>query len=506
MAFVAALRTPAFGCSDVELVRWENQGGRWSYLQLGDGDEPRVMGAAVALRTLHDGRHEMSVPRLIQEVIASRMLDAAAFDDWRPQETRRRYRFVMDQARALARSGRTTLHEAVDYLEMLSRDPAYESSATDVADEAAVRVMTIHAAKGLEFPIAVLTGLGRKRGNSGRSIAANHATGTVGLSPAKGFATPGWEECAAREKLMDEQERVRMLYVAMTRTRDHLVVSLYRSRDGEPTQAAQMEDRLRAVEGVDELDTSWPAPASEEPVAMVVEPSVVAHRNEEAAWVRRRAAMIEDLGAIRANTATGVAHTDKEELPPERSDDVTGSRRGRAATSLGRAVHAVLQVVDLATGDGLDSLARVQAAAEGILEQAERVAELARAALASDAVRRAASLHHWREVPVGAPVEGVVLEGFVDLLYEETDGRLVVLDYKTDAVSSADLDERTERYRLQGGVYALLIGQVTGREVARIEFVFAGAGETRTVTDVAAAVGEASAAVRVSRGTGQTPT
>jgi len=84
----------------------------------------------------------------------------------------------------------------------------------------------------------------------------------------------------------------------------------------------------------------------------------------------------------------------------------------------------------------------------------------------------------------------VLLEGFVDLLYELPDGRLVVVDYKTDSVSGAEVDRRMERYRLQGGVYGLLVAEVTRREVARIEFVFATAGEVRTVTDVGAVVGE----------------
>jgi ATP-dependent helicase/nuclease subunit A len=495
VAFVAALRTPAFGCSDVELVRWKDQRGRWSYLQPGDGAEARVRDGVTALRDLHERRQAMSVPRLIQEVIASRLMRAAAYDDWRPRETQRRYRFVSDQARALAESGRTTLHEAVDYLERLSHDPTYDSVATDTADEKAVRVMTIHAAKGLEFPIVLLTGLGRKPRDRGRPIAVDHATGTVGLQPAKGFATPGWEDLEAREKLMEEQERVRLLYVAMTRPRDHLVISLYRAQKGESTQAAQLEQRLRAVVAVEVLDTSWTAPAEEEPVAAVVQPSIEEHRDSEETWLRRRAAVIAELGSIRTLTATGVAHADEDELPPERSGDVAASRRGRAATSLGRAVHAVLQVVDLATGDGLKELARAQAAAEGIPAQAERVAELAHAALASEAIQRAASLRHWREVPVGAPVEGVILEGFIDLLYEDPDGRLVVLDYKTDAVKGAHLEERAARYRLQGGVYALLIGQVTGREVARIEFVFAHAGETRTVADVAVAAAEVRTAI-----------
>ena len=62
-------------------------------------------------------------------------------------------------------------------------------------------------------------------------------------------------------------------------------------------------------------------------------------------------------------------------------------------------------------------------------------------------------------------------------------------------VAAGGVDARFDRYRLQGGVYALLTGQATGREVARIEFVFAAAGETRTITDVAGVVAEVRAAL-----------
>jgi ATP-dependent helicase/nuclease subunit A len=204
-----------------------------------------------------------------------------------------------------------------------------------------------------------------------------------------------------------------------------------------------------------------------------------------------------NLGELRAQTATGIAHADSEAgAPPELGSDVASSRRGRAATSLGRAVHAVLQVVDLSTGAGIDALARAHAAAEGIAGSAQEVATLARAACRSEVVRRAAGGRHWREVPLGAAVDGVILEGFVDLLYELADGRLVVVDHKTDAVRGAAIDARMEQYRLQGGVYALLVAETTGREVARIEFMFAAAGETRTVTDVAGVVAEVRAALR----------
>jgi ATP-dependent helicase/nuclease subunit A len=429
---------------------------------------------------------------LIDEVLARRLLRASAFDDWRPREAHRRYRFVADQARELARSGRSTLHDTVDHLARLAQNLTYDSVATEEStDEHSIRVMTIHAAKGLEFPIVIVTGLGRKPLARPPVIVPDHISGSVELRLGD-FTTAGWEAVDAREKSMEAAERVRLLYVALTRARDHLVVGLFRATTrGDETDAGRLDPRLRACDGVDALEEEWEAAAPGRGAGEVDSTTAEEHLGAEEAWVARRAGLLSQLGVLRTQTATGLAHTDDEAgLSDEAGEDIAASRRGRAATSRGRAVHAVLQVIDLATGAGLDDLARAQADAEGIPEQAPEVATLVRAACDSEPVRRAAALRHWREVPVGARVEGVVLEGFVDLLYELPDGRLVIVDYKTDAVHGAEVDRRMERYRLQGGVYALLVAEVTGWEVARVEFVFAAAGEVRAVTDVGPVVGE----------------
>jgi ATP-dependent helicase/nuclease subunit A len=77
----------------------------------------------------------------------------------------------------------------------------------------------------------------------------------------------------------------------------------------------------------------------------------------------------------------------------------------------------------------------------------------------------------WREVPVAADVDGTVLEGFVDLLIEADDG-LVVVDYKTDHVSEADVDEALRRYAVQGAAYAVALEAALARPVTRCVFVF----------------------------------
>jgi RecB family exonuclease len=165
------------------------------------------------------------------------------------------------------------------------------------------------------------------------------------------------------------------------------------------------------------------------------------------------------------------------ELPPW--------NKGRYGTAVGRAVHGVLQSVDLATGAGLAEAVAAQVLAEGVAEHADVVAALARSALSSDVVRRAASRPHWRETYVGTVVGDRVLEGFIDLVYEDDDG-LVIVDYKTDTVPLAALDRRVAYYRPQVAAYVAGLAAATGRPVARAVLLFlspSGAAE-RTVDDI----------------------
>ncbi len=62
------------------------------------------------------------------------------------------------------------------------------------------------------------------------------------------------------------------------------------------------------------------------------------------------------------------------------------------------------------------------------------------------------------------PLEGITLEGYVDLVFRDDDG-LVVVDYKTDAVDPATRAERVVGYRIQAAAYALAIGEATGEAV-----------------------------------------
>ena len=140
-------------------------------------------------------------------------------------------------------------------------------------------------------------------------------------------------------------------------------------------------------------------------------------------------------------------------------------------------MHSVLQSVDLASGDGLDEISQAQAAAEGLPDHWKDVAALARTAMNSDVVKQAVSTGRYRrEVYVGAPEGSVIIEGFIDLVFETEEG-LIFFNYKTDGIETAEKISRSmERYKLQGGTYALALEQATGKQVIKVIFLFLNTG------------------------------
>jgi ATP-dependent helicase/nuclease subunit A len=78
-------------------------------------------------------------------------------------------------------------------------------------------------------------------------------------------------------------------------------------------------------------------------------------------------------------------------------------------------------------------------------------------------------------VSFAAECDGVILEGFADLIIETADG-IEIVDWKTDDIPAAAVRERLRQYELQAGLYVLGIESATGRPVTRVTYVFARAG------------------------------
>ncbi|MBB1025778.1 PD-(D/E)XK nuclease family protein, partial [Dietzia sp. DQ12-76] len=116
-------------------------------------------------------------------------------------------------------------------------------------------------------------------------------------------------------------------------------------------------------------------------------------------------------------------------------------------------------------------------------EAVEEMVAVARTALTSDPVRRAAGRPHWAELPVAGSLAttngtSVAVDGVVDLVVDHPDGSLSVIDYKTDvAVTCATVDD----YLLQLCAYAELLRATTGRTVSRVELVFCRGGRATVI-------------------------
>ncbi len=526
ISIVAALRSPAFACSDVHLLEYYESGGRFDYLRTGrrgDAAKGPVADSLAVLREYHERSLWTPISALADQFVRERPLMKAAVAYPRTREQWRRYRFVIDRARAFADAGGNSLRAFIEWVETQMDEKARVTEIpVPESDEDSVRVMTVHGSKGLEFPIVILTGIsgGGASARLGsvlfdRERGPNECGVEVRVGPKGSYhQTAGYDDLAAYERALNADEEIRLLYVAATRSKDHLVISMFRNTGKHPANdiARILEPDEPVNEGSDakgdiqtDADGSlWkPAPklsqAALEPAANTESVDPAEHSIEARDdWTARRERMIAER-----SLPFSVAATRLKQVADQESEDEDGGkpdpdaadepwRRGRAGTSVGRAVHAVLQTVDLKTGAGIDDTARAQAVAEGIPRRESDIARLTRVAVHSDIVRRAVeSGRYWREVPVGVPVGDGALEGFIDLLFETPSGGLVIVDYKTDTLREDQTAAAAERYRPQASAYALAVSRATNKPVEEVVFLFLEPKGEESFTDIEALTDEA---------------
>ncbi len=482
LALVESLRSPLYGCSDVELWEWRHGGGTWHLW----ADPPEALrGHPVAdalshVRSVAERVRTMAVADLLASVADERRLFDLALAGPDARDVWRRLRYVIEHARAWADAGGHGLRRYLHWARLQASESRVADTILPEHDHDAVRVMTIHAAKGLEFPITIVAGLTTKPRRAATS-------GVVWANDTWMLAGRGDDGVFVAHQPIDEQmsdaERRRLLYVACTRAVEHLVVSLHRGAptrnnaeytDWGPLTSAELlwaagagAPSAGARSGEVRLRT-LPAPApGDHPLPWADLDEWQRERDHVFSVASRRTGIAatrlsEELADTSTRTAVDDAGLDKQpvnvELPPW--------QRGRYGTSIGRAVHGVLQFCDLDTGDDIDNLARAQCAAEGVIGLESQVAALAKSALAAPIVRCVVDgAAHWRELFVAAPIGDRVLEGYVDLLVRTPQG-LVIVDYKTDQWSGpVQSAERLGRYRLQLAAYGAALTTAIGEPI-----------------------------------------
>jgi len=385
----------------------------------------------------------------------------------------------------------------LDYLDLRELHATNEQEATLDGELGAVRVMSIHASKGLEFPVVVVAGL-----SSGPGVPPI-AVSRVGGFPLLGMRLPaederpseptmGWRRVSDAERGSREAEDKRLLYVACTRAREGLTVVARTRPDREAD--ASIVGALRRALGVGEADALLvrggstdraerritlvtPAPEtgpagdefprgerSREAAGLPQDATPLTHAalSADAAPLPERSGQ-RGVPASPVQVPSSVSYTGLAmyESCPYRYFLVRVARllsppvRGGDALAFGSAVHAVLEHCRTATDDLTPWFARAAIAAALTPEARRRLERAVRAYLAMPVAAEVFGASRvMREAPIAVPVGGSVLEGAIDVLAWTADGGALVVDYKTGASALSD-EDATERYRLQGMSYAL---------------------------------------------------
>jgi ATP-dependent exoDNAse (exonuclease V) beta subunit len=455
----------------------------------------------------------LSLERLCEQVLAEHDYDLAVLAQW---DGRRRYANLRKLAR-LARSYEELRGPDVEGFVRFVRDQEavggreLEAVAEEEGGDA-VRLLTIHAAKGLEFKVVVVADAGRDKAPPPSDEILALSDGRFGFRVADPITSErrgAYEYEAVKEarKAEERAERLRLYYVAMTRAIDRLIISGSidpRRTADESTPIGWVLGRLDArqqidgarddpveleLEGArvivrvdrysDEPDTSVPEPAADEgqlelfdealegslPALAPALPPLVPVPSPPLHRVRRLS-----FSALALFERCSYRYYAERVIGMRPSDSRVGVRGagGLAATEIGDAVHRLLELVDLKEPQAPeDAVALVRSWYPNVSdEELVRIAGFVDSYCASEVARRIGTLPGARpERPFVFEHDGVLLHGRLDVL--QLDGRrALVLDYKTNSLEEGTPEEIVEHdYRLQRLVYALACFRAGAEEV-----------------------------------------
>ncbi len=461
----------------------------------------------------------LSLERLCERIVAEHDYDLAVLAQW---DGKRRYANLRKLAR-LARSYEELRgRDSEGFVRFVHQQEAVGARELEaVAEEegtGAVRLLTIHAAKGLEFKVVIVADAGRDRPAPAADEILALSDGRFGFKVADPYTSKrrgafAYDEVRAAREVEDRAERLRLYYVAMTRAIDRLIVS--GALDPDQADETPIGWVLRRVDPGDDLARAAEAPVELErgdarlvlrverhDPALVADPAPV---EPEAPAEPAQLSLFEAEGDGAIPAAPVLPALEPLPAPPlydvrslsysaialyERcsyrffAERVAGMRErrpaaapgggdgGLLATELGDAVHRLLEHVDPARPGMPDvEIARTwyPAATD---DEIERIRALVEAYCDSELAARVAGLVGVKaERSFAFEHDGVLFHGFLDL-YHSAAGRSLVVDYKTNALGELTPAEVVEHeYRVQRLVYALACLRA-GAEEVEIAYAF----------------------------------
>ncbi len=445
IGMAAVLRSPFVAASDEALLRLKglgNLGGAVEALT----PETLVSFAPQDAEKLARFHNQLARWRATRDSVAiDRLLQRAMDECGYHSPAGRRGAANIDKFLAQARvaGARQTLAEFVEEIEILRESRPREPDAPPEDSANAVKIMTVHAAKGLEFPVVFLAAMHK---------GIDATPGSISFSPRIGLGVR-WHHPLCRDdkddafqhairqelKQREKEEGNRLLYVAMTRAEEHLVLSY--STNGKKPQnwAAVVAERLPVRSVTEPPQRPAPSARVEAAVSAQLLPRPILTEQYDSQATVTSISMFADCPR-RYYLSRYLGFDSGAGLQPAAASQAAPS----PADQFGTQVHALL------------AGAAIKCADPEALKLADqfRKSPLGRRAAAASTIER--------EFDFLMEVESLVLRGQIDLWFEDQ-GKTVLVDYKTDWVSSVQAPARAEQYGLQLRLYALALERLNGR-------------------------------------------
>ena len=449
LALAGLLRSPFVRASEETLLRLQFGGGLARCLagepleEIAEPEWERLLWLRELVAQFRRERDTVS-----PDALALRALDESGYLADLPAFAQRNLEKFLGLLRGLWWRNRRPLAEILDQIaELRDAEALGEAAPAEAAN--AVRLMTIHAAKGLEFPIVFLAGLDQQgRDDLGPvAFSRSHGLGVKWRHPRSGkdLPDPSFARMEAELKHKLAAEGMRLFYVAMTRAQDHLVLSY---ADAERGRASEWSKRVHELVDLDRapgaLDEIRPLGASGPRVRVLV-----VDRAPENTFPPPALAEPETVETVLAPTVDG--QHDSAAAVTEIGEFVYCPRKYWLGTLVPPSPAPAARA-------GIGTLVHRLLAGEAV-EDAE-AHELARRFHDSELGRRLGNAARAeREFDFAFELEQMILRGQIDLWFEEG-GETVLVDHKSDREVDGP---RREAYFLQVQLYALALERFRGR-------------------------------------------
>ena len=510
-----------------------------------DGQQLGTLWAALRLLAdLHARKDALGPDGLIEAVLAATGYEAVLLTQFHGKRMVGNVRRVVELARDAA-AGQLALADFIAQMdEQTMEESRFEQAAVAGEAENVVRIMSIHKAKGLEFPVVVLPDLNAGHGASrGRLLDRTDWGWTYNrqaeeddgqLYAREPDAPVSFQLAKLAERRDQDAEDVRKLYVAATRAKDHLIFvgADMRTKDGlfraSDCYLAKLDGVLGLREAADDqrdsiaygddgeysasLLTVTPADGSprrrktagDKLLAKAESPQQLADGIVRLAGRGTGPPLIGPLPLTAGRAELAVTALGEFEHCPMRYQwsyelRLPRARAGPAATpaaagsldaaTLGTLYHRCMELLDFArpqdAGDLVGQAAgEMDLTAHGDLPRiCAEFADMLRTCQAAPLwAPLAAAEKRFAELDFILDAGPVSLRGQIDLLYRDNEGAWHIVDYKSDRLGDdEDVAEHARRYELQMLIYALAAGRHLGAEPADAQLYFLRTGRTHTL-------------------------